>query len=183
MLHVLSILVNRSLRSSRVHNYAARYQDNCASQTRRETAPARFKMASDCIFCNIISGKHPNELIYEDEELVIFKDIKPAAEHHYLAVTKRHIKNVNELTTNDKELVEKLMEVGKRVLQELGADVNDLRMGFHVPPFNSISHLHLHLITPTTGMGFLSRRIFQPNTWWFATAEYILANLKKPSHI
>ncbi|KAK5642595.1 hypothetical protein RI129_008762 [Pyrocoelia pectoralis] len=138
-------------------------------------------MDSKCIFCNIILGKEG--LIYEDDEMIIFKDIKPAAQYHYLAVPKRHIKNVNELTTNDKELVEKLINVGKQVLQESGADINDLRMGFHVPPFNSISHLHLHLITPTSGMGFLSRRIFQPNTWWFATAEYILENLKQPSHI
>jgi len=132
---------------------------------------------SNCIFCKIISGAEPTELLYEDNEIVIFKDIKPAAKFHYLAVPKEHIKDVKSLTVDYKSLVETLIDVGKRTLQEKGADINDIRLGFHVPPFNSVQHLHLHLITPTSDMSFLGRMIFKPNSWWFVTSDYILDNL------
>lgn len=65
--------------------------------------------------------------------------------------------------------MEKLIENGKRVLQENGGDLNDIRLGFHLPPFNSISHLHLHIISPVSQMSFLNRGIFKPNTLWFAS--------------
>lgn len=60
-----------------------------------------------------------------------------------------------------------MIEVGKNVLQENGGDFNDVLLGFHRPPFNSVGHLHLHIISPASQMNFLSRLIFKPNTWWF----------------
>lgn len=72
-------------------------------------------------------------------------------------------------------LVEKLVAEGKRILQENGGNVDDLRLGFHWPPFNSVSHLHLHIISPASEMSLLQSIIFKPNSWWFATAS-ILSN-------
>ncbi|KAF5279067.1 hypothetical protein FQA39_LY05745 [Lamprigera yunnana] len=130
---------------------------------------------SVCVFCNITDGE--STIIFEDEDIVIIKDIKPAAQHHYLAIPKIHIPNVKALKKEDIQLVEKLVEVGMRVLEEKGCNLNDVCVGFHIPPFNSISHLHLHLITPASEMNFISRMIFRPNTWWFNTAQVILNNL------
>ncbi|KAK4877327.1 hypothetical protein RN001_009833 [Aquatica leii] len=132
---------------------------------------------SNCIFCKIISGQEPTDIIYQDEDVVIIKDIKPAAKFHYLAIPKIHIKDVKALTVEHRKLIENLIDLGKMVLKDNGCNVEDLRIGFHVPPFNSISHLHLHLIAPVSEMNFLSRMIFKPNTWWFATADFILENL------
>ncbi|XP_017774970.1 PREDICTED: histidine triad nucleotide-binding protein 3-like [Nicrophorus vespilloides] len=131
----------------------------------------------NCIFCKICAKIEPADLLYEDDDMVIFKDIKPASKYHYLAVPKNHIKTAKDLKPEDSQLLLKLIETGKRVLVENGAEVDDLQMGFHWPPFNSISHLHLHLISPASQMGFLSRQIFRPNTWWFASADYVYNNL------
>lgn len=68
-------------------------------------------------------------------------------------------------------LVDKLIYNGKKVLQDNGGDINDIRIGFHCPPFNSIAHLHLHVISPVSEMSILSRIIFKPNTWWFQSVS------------
>ncbi|CAH1991543.1 unnamed protein product [Acanthoscelides obtectus] len=135
---------------------------------------------SNCIFCKIISGESPGEILLNDNETVVFKDIKPAAKHHYLAVPKEHIINVNYLTSPEhKDLLEKLITNGKRVVEERGGDINDIILGFHCPPFNSISHLHLHVISPKSDMGFFSKLVFKPNTWWFQTVDGVLEKLEK----
>lgn len=56
---------------------------------------------SKCIFCKIINHQESAEIFYEDEEVMVFKDIKPATKHHYLVIPKRHIKAANCLTTDD----------------------------------------------------------------------------------
>lgn len=57
-----------------------------------------------CIFCKISTGDVPSEMLHEDEEIAIFKDIKPAAKHHYLAIPKMHLRNAKYLTTDQKSL-------------------------------------------------------------------------------
>lgn len=58
-----------------------------------------------CIFCDIVAGKSPETIIeFSNEHIVIFKDIRPASDHHYLAVPKNHMHNVRSLTVNDKDL-------------------------------------------------------------------------------
>lgn len=74
------------------------------------------------------------------------------------------------------------MEIGKSVLQENGGDVDDALLGFHRPPFNSIGHLHLHIISPASEMSFITSLIFKPNSLWFElvskTLSYIINNIK-----
>lgn len=65
--------------------------------------------------------------------------------------------------------MEKLINEGKRILVEKGADINDVLMGFHWPPFNTVNHLHLHLISPASQMGMLHRQMFRVNSLWFVT--------------
>ncbi|XP_023703548.1 histidine triad nucleotide-binding protein 3 isoform X1 [Cryptotermes secundus] len=112
-----------------------------------------------------------------DDEYVVFPDIKPAARHHYLIVTRKHIRNAKQLTVEHKSLVEKLVQIAKQVLNENGADLSDVRFGFHWPPFNSIQHLHLHAICPASSMSFVSRLIFRPDSWWFVSPEYVMSRL------
>lgn len=61
------------------------------------------------------------------------------------------------------------MSIGKRILNEKGCSESDILLGFHCPPFNSVKHLHLHVLAPASQMSFLRRMIFKPNTWWFST--------------
>uniref|UniRef100_T1GFH8 HIT domain-containing protein n=1 Tax=Megaselia scalaris TaxID=36166 RepID=T1GFH8_MEGSC len=127
-----------------------------------------------CIFCDIAEKKSPDTVIeFENEELVIFKDIRPAAEHHFLAVPKVHF-DINNLEASLKTL-----------LENRGVDVNDALYGFHWPPFISVKHLHMHAMAPASGMAFKSRMIFRPNSLWFATdvgdhnKELLVDNLEK----
>lgn len=58
-----------------------------------------------CIFCDIVAGKSPETIIeFDNEHIVIFKDIRPASDYHYLAVPKNHMQNVRECTVDDKDL-------------------------------------------------------------------------------
>ncbi len=61
-------------------------------------------MTQECVFCNIVSKKQPTELLFENENFVIIKDIKPACDFHYLAIPKRHIRDGRNLQMTDKPL-------------------------------------------------------------------------------
>uniref|UniRef100_A0A224YWX9 Adenosine 5'-monophosphoramidase HINT3 n=1 Tax=Rhipicephalus zambeziensis TaxID=60191 RepID=A0A224YWX9_9ACAR len=125
-----------------------------------------------CIFCKIAAGKEPKTtLLYQDEDYVVFSDIHPASTHHYLIVPKKHVKDTKSLTRSDIPLVNRLVEIGKQVLAQHGGSMDSCRMGFHWPPFTSISHLHLHVIAPTDDMSMLARLIFRPRTPWFCLVE------------
>ncbi|OWF38591.1 histidine triad nucleotide-binding protein 3-like [Mizuhopecten yessoensis] len=134
---------------------------------------------SKCIFCKIAGGQDKaTDILYENEELVIFKDIKPATRHHYLIVPKHHIKDPRSLNYSHLPLVERLVEAGNDFLKQQNGDINKARFGFHWPPFTSVNHLHLHVISPTSEMGFIARCVFRPNTLWFVTAEWLINRLK-----
>lgn len=51
-----------------------------------------------CLFCKIVNGREPADIIYSDEDVIIFKDIRPKAVYHYLVCPKKHIVNARELT-------------------------------------------------------------------------------------
>lgn len=59
---------------------------------------------SSCIFCNIVNKLENTEILFENDEICIFRDIKPAARFHILTVPKRHIDDVKSLTSSDKDL-------------------------------------------------------------------------------
>ena len=65
----------------------------------------------DCIFCKIIKGEIPSEKVYEDEDILAFKDINPAAPIHILVIPKKHVKSLLELEDEDYELVGKIQKV------------------------------------------------------------------------
>ena len=64
-------------------------------------------MEEDCIFCKIIKKEIPSTVVYEDEEILAFKDINPAAPIHILVIPKKHIKSLIELKESDEALIRK----------------------------------------------------------------------------
>ncbi|XP_014668585.1 PREDICTED: histidine triad nucleotide-binding protein 3-like [Priapulus caudatus] len=138
-------------------------------------------MASQCIFCKIALGvDEKTKLTYEDEEFVVFPDIRPATKHHYLICPKNHIRDPKLLTRENVPLVERMLAVAEKVLEQQGCskESKNRRMGFHWPPFNVVQHLHLHVIVPATEMSWLSSLIYRPNSWWFATSDWLLEHLR-----
>ncbi|XP_053952626.1 adenosine 5'-monophosphoramidase HINT3 [Anastrepha ludens] len=125
-----------------------------------------------CIFCEISAGKQPNTVIeFENDEIVIFKDIKPSSKYHYLAVPKRHIENLKTLTKEDEGLVDRMEEGLKSLFGKMNISTTDALFGFHLPPFITVKHLHMHGIAPRSTMSFLHRIMFKPGTAWFKTVE------------
>ena len=147
--------------------------DGDANNTHREQS------RKNCIFCQIAAKEKDTTIVYEDDNITVFPDIRPAAKHHYLVIPKTHVGNPKSLSREDVGLVERLITVGKQVLQERDADTTDARLGFHWPPFNSVQHLHLHVISPVSEMGFIGRHVYRPDSWWFVTASWLLEFLGK----
>ena len=101
-----------------------------------------------CIFCKIANREVPSEIVYEDEKIVAFKDIKPVAPLHLLIVTKKHIPSVDHLKDGDKELVGDLFLVAQKIAREQGVVETGYRLIFNVglDAGQTVDHLHLHLI-------------------------------------
>lgn len=106
--------------------------------------------AKPCKFCEIL--KHKQEVIYENELVFAFYDIKQASSQaHILVCPKQCIKNINHISkkrVSDLQLINTMYEVGSKLLEDISPNCQK-RFGFHRPPFYSIPHLHLHcLILP-----------------------------------
>ena len=100
-----------------------------------------------CIFCEIAKKKEPATVVYEDSGFVVFKTIAPATKNHLLVIPREHIQNVGSLSGPvDAALVRDMIRIGKIAL---GDDAVGAHYSFHVPPYNSIDHLHLHAIGTT----------------------------------
>ncbi|XP_052214560.1 adenosine 5'-monophosphoramidase HINT3-like isoform X2 [Dreissena polymorpha] len=123
-----------------------------------------------CIFCKITRKEdQKTELLYDDERVSVFRDIRPATPHHYLVASKEHIPDAKHLNPEHSGLVEHMVSVGKGVMATQSGGTSDIRLGFHWPPFHTISHLHLHVISSTNQMGWIAKGIFMPNSYWFVT--------------
>lgn len=66
-----------------------------------------------------------------------------------------------------------------KILTEKYGSTDNARLGFHWPPFHTVSHLHLHVIAPATEMGFLAKMMFKEDSWWFVSPEYVMTRLSE----
>lgn len=105
-------------------------------------------MASDCLFCRISAGETSTEFLYENENLVVFRDIKPAAPVHILIVPKRHIRSVNDLAEGDQAILSEMIFVAKEMAKSQGVAESGYKLLFNVEKGGGqvIFHIHLHLI-------------------------------------
>jgi histidine triad (HIT) family protein len=105
-------------------------------------------MADDCIFCRIVEGRTDTEILYEDDRLVVFADIRPHAPVHLLLVPKKHIRSVNDLAPEDAPLVAHLIDTARKMAGREGIDRSGYKLLFNVESGGGqvIFHLHLHLL-------------------------------------
>ncbi|XP_060908089.1 adenosine 5'-monophosphoramidase HINT3-like [Labrus mixtus] len=142
-----------------------------------ETAEASG--GEDCPFCEIANNKSDTEILLSDDELLCFRDVKPGATHHYLVIPRTHISSCKALQPVHIPLVEHMVQMGWRTLEKNKvSDLDDVRMGFHVPPFSSVPHLHLHTLAPASKMNLKSQLHYGPQTHWFITVDKVLTQLK-----
>lgn len=105
-------------------------------------------MEKDCLFCKISNGEMGTEFLYEDDTLVVFRDIHPAAPVHLLIVPKKHIRSINDLTADDLKIVSDLIAAGKKMAEAENVSKSGYKLLFNVEKGGGqvIFHLHLHLI-------------------------------------
>jgi histidine triad (HIT) family protein len=105
---------------------------------------------SECLFCGIVAGEVPAEVVYADERTVAFKDINPQAPVHVLVVPRRHITNASTIEPGDAEDVTALFASALEVARAegIGSEDRGYRLIFNIGPdaANSVPHLHLHLV-------------------------------------
>jgi len=104
-------------------------------------------MQGDCIFCQIIAGIVPAEIVFQDDEITAFWDQRPAAPIHILIVPNRHISSVNELEAEDAALLGRLVLKAREIATEQGVRDKGYRLLVNVGEGGgqSVFHLHLHL--------------------------------------
>ena len=102
----------------------------------------------DCIFCKIIKGEIPSEKIYEDDMVLSFKDIEPAAPVHVLIIPKKHIDSINDLTEEDSKIIAHIYLVAKQIAAELGIDEKGYRIVTNCGEGagQTVHHVHFHLL-------------------------------------
>ncbi len=104
-------------------------------------------MEKDCIFCQIIRGEKPAEIVYQDDVLLVFKDIYPHAPVHLLIAPKKHIRSLNDLTEQDKGIISEMVWRAKEIAREQRISGTGYKILFNVERGGGqvIFHLHMHL--------------------------------------
>ncbi len=103
---------------------------------------------SDCLFCKIVSGDIPGDIVYQDDEIVAFNDINPQAPVHVLVIPRKHIATHNDLTENDTQLIGSLLVKIKSMAQ----NIQELHKGYRIvtncgsESGQSVFHVHFHLL-------------------------------------
>ncbi len=102
----------------------------------------------DCIFCRIARGDQPADIVYEDNEVLAFRDINPIAPNHFLIIPRRHVATANHLEENDAELAGRLMLTARRLASEWGFSEEGYRltMNCNGDGGQTVYHMHLHLM-------------------------------------
>ena len=103
----------------------------------------------DCLFCKIIEGKIPSQIVYEDEDILAFNDINPIAPIHILVIPKTHIDNYMEL--DDTDLIIHVNKIIKKIAIEKGLNKNGFRVLTNIGEDGgqAVKHLHYHILGGT----------------------------------
>lgn len=103
---------------------------------------------TDCLFCKIIKKEIPSEIVFQDGNVTVFKDINPAAPVHLLIIPNKHLGSVREMEPGDEEILGKLFSAAKNTAEELGINNSGYRLIINNGPDanQEIFHLHMHLL-------------------------------------
>ncbi len=104
---------------------------------------------TDCIFCKIINGDFGTEFVYENEHVVVFKDINPKAPVHLLVVPRVHVESLNEL--DDKNLMGELLSAVRATTEKIGLKSYKTLINTGKEAGQEVFHIHIHILG-----GFLS---------------------------
>ena len=105
----------------------------------------------DCLFCKIVKGEIPSEKVYEDEEVLAFKDINPAAPIHILVIPKKHITSLAHMEKEDERIIGKIYTTINKIAEDNGFKENGYRVIVNCGKDGGqeVMHLHFHVLAGT----------------------------------
>jgi histidine triad (HIT) family protein len=102
--------------------------------------------AADCLFCRIVAGELPADIVFEDDEVFVFSDIHPQAPTHLLIIPKRHLPTLNAFEQSDAALAGRLMLTAKRIAADQGLPGYRVAMNVERAGGQVVFHAHLHML-------------------------------------
>jgi histidine triad (HIT) family protein len=102
----------------------------------------------ECIFCQIVAGKVPSETLYQDEEIIAFRDINPQAPTHLIIIPKKHIPTLTDLSPAESSLVGRMVNIANQLAKTEGISERGYRLAINCGKEGGqlVPHLHMHLI-------------------------------------
>ena len=103
---------------------------------------------SDCLFCKILDGDIPCDRVYENDQVIAFRDVNPQAPTHILVIPREHISTVNDLTAEDKSIVAEMMLAAQAIAKQEGIEESGYRlvMNCNEGAGQMVFHIHLHIL-------------------------------------
>lgn len=102
----------------------------------------------NCLFCKIARGEIPATVLFEDNEIIAFRDIRPQAPTHILIIPKKHIATINDTSDDDEQLLGKMVLKAKKLAESEGLSDVGYRLVFNINSGGGqeVYHIHLHLL-------------------------------------
>ncbi len=103
---------------------------------------------SDCLFCNIVAGDIPADVIYESDTAIAFRDINPQAPTHVVIIPRQHVSTINDIDDEHEPIVGSLFSAAKAIAAQEGIADDGYRvvMNCNKAAGQSVFHVHLHLL-------------------------------------
>ena len=110
---------------------------------------------SDCLFCNISQGDIPSDIVFEDDLVVVFKDIYPKADVHLIMIPREHIGSLNELHKSHDPILAHMLRLLPKIAKDQGLE-NGFRTIINTGPGGGqeVYHLHMHILGGDSLPGF-----------------------------
>jgi histidine triad (HIT) family protein len=105
-------------------------------------------MSTGCLFCNIVARTVPAKLVFENDDVVAFEDIRPVAPKHALVIPKRHVPGIHDARPEDAALLGQVLLAGRDVAEKLGLGEGGYRLVINQGPDagQSVFHVHCHVL-------------------------------------
>ena len=102
----------------------------------------------DCIFCQIVAGKVPSEIVYQDEKVIAFRDINPQSPTHLIIIPKKHIPSLTHLSEAELPLIGHMVNIANQLAKEEGISERGYRLVINCGEQGGqlVPHLHMHLL-------------------------------------
>ena len=102
----------------------------------------------DCIFCQIAAGKIPSDTVYQDKEIIAFRDINPQAPLHLIIIPRKHIPSLTQLSPADFSLIGQMVDIANQLAKKEGVAEGGYRLAINCGQEGGqvVPHLHMHLL-------------------------------------